>query len=266
MYVCQQFDLLCYSNSKNNRWISKVLCILISSYGHFGWYCLYTTLPIDGVHLACQLEYSRVVFDRIWHISWDMFYNASLSNGIRSCYVSNKADPYHTSLRHKNTALKLLSIPWLIALIFASIPFIGKSKQFEYYTSFAIITLIPIPCAFIIFSYAKLYFTVRRRNAMVRQSSGTNLSIDQTHMMKMILCMILVFIICWIPITIHYSIQNEKGSTMSKQATRLLHISAKFLSYFNSVCNPVIYALLNPVFKNGFKDVMTNCFYLSRNS
>ena len=167
---------------------------------------------------------------------------------------------YHTSLRHKSTALKLLSMPWLIALILASIPFIGRSKKFEYYTSITIIILIPIPCAFIVFCYAKLYFAVKRRNETARQNSGSNISIDQTHMMKMILCMILVFIICWIPITVFYSMYKEQNSPMSKKTTKVFHFSAKFLSYFNSMCNPVIYALLNPVFKTGFKDVIKSCF------
>lgn len=171
---------------------------------------------------------------------------------------------YHTVLRHKKAALRLLFIPWLIAIAVANSPFIGRSKKFEYYTAIMIVGLIPIPCVFMVICYAKLYYTIKRRNTVLRQSSQTDLSVDQTHMLKMILCMVLVFISCWIPLMIYYIIQYTDYTIVSPQEDRIFHNSAKFLSYFNSVCNPTIYALLNPVFRNGFKDVLRSCFRLNR--
>ena len=215
----------------------------------------------------------------IWHAKWDLL--ESFSTGfdilLGTCSILHlclmaldrvlsvtRPILYHTRLRHKKSALKLLSIPWIIAVILANIPFIGRSKEFEYYTAYSIIALIPIPCVFIVICYVKLYDAVRRRNAVLRQSSETDLTVHQSHMMKMILCMILAFVTCWIPIVIFYSIYTKHSSSISQQTQHLLHYSAKFLSYFNSVCNPVIYALLNPVFKNGLKDVLKSCFHLSR--
>ena len=171
---------------------------------------------------------------------------------------------YHTVLRHKKTALRLLFIPWLIAVALANIPFIGRSKEFEYYTAIIIVILIPIPCVFMVVCYAKLYYTIKRRNTVLRQSSQTDLSVDQTHMMKMILCMVLVFISCWIPLMIYYTIQYIDYTVVSPQENRAFHNSAKLLSYFNSVCNPIIYSLLNPVFRNGFKEILRSCFRLKR--
>ena len=171
---------------------------------------------------------------------------------------------HRTKLRQRQTALNFLIIPWIFGIIAAVIPFTHGSKDFEYYASFVVVCLIPIPCIFIIICYTIIYLTIRKRNTRSLRRSMSLSRVNQKQMTKMLLCMIVVFIICWMPYVIYYCLPASTGETYVSTTSFWIHQTVKFLAYSNSVCNSIIYALLNPLFRDGMKDVFKRCFAIQR--
>ena len=171
---------------------------------------------------------------------------------------------HRTKLRRRQTALKFLIFPWLFGIIAAAIPFTHGSKDFEYYASFVVVCLIPIPCIFIIICYTIIYLTIWKRNTRSLRGSMSLYRVNQKQMTKTLLCMIVVFIICWMPYVIYYCLPANTGETYVSTTSVWIHQTVKFLAYSNSVCNSIIYAVLNPLFRDGMKDVLKHCFAIQR--
>ena len=167
---------------------------------------------------------------------------------------------HRTKLRRKNAALTFLIIPWSIALLFAVIPFTQKSKDFEHVSAIALVSLIPIPCAFIIACYAKIYYSVTKRNNRSQRNSLTFYRVSQKRMTKTLFCVIIVFIICWMPLALYYCLPEGSLSAITSNAAYWIYYWAKVSSYFNSMCNSFIYAIFNPVFRTGLRDFLRHCF------
>ena len=262
-----------------NTLVCYVIITRKTTEGSLKYYVLSLAITDILVGIACIPLYMTKEFAN--HARWELL--ESFSHGfdiflgacsiIHLCLMAldrvvsvTKPLLYHTKLKHRKAALKLLLIPWLLALVFAIIPFIRGSKVFEYYAALILTFLIPIPCIFIIVCYTKLYYTIRQRNTRHRQSIQASRNVNQRRMAKVILCVIVVFVICWIPLVIYYSFFYQNLSWTDSTAFFWFGWSAKFLSYFNSACNPAIYALLNRVFRNGFIDVLKSCFYVDEGS
>ena len=167
---------------------------------------------------------------------------------------------HRTKMRHRKAALSLLLFPWLIALAFCIVPFIKKSKEFELAFSMMIISCLPIPTVFICVCYAIIFYNIRKRNKLADKNGATSFRIGEKRMVKTLLCVIIVFFICWIPLFTYHLVPEKHFKPLSKIQSNWLYYLAKFLSYFNSMCNPFIYAIFNPVFRKGFKDVFSRCF------
>ena len=167
---------------------------------------------------------------------------------------------HRTKLRERRVALSLLIIPWLFGVICVTIPFTQGSKDFEYYSSAMIIYLIPIPCIFMFICCTKIYLTIWRRNARSQRDNITLYRVDQKQMTKTLLCVMLVFVICWIPFVIYNCLPTSALHSVEANSGYWIYYSVKSLAYSNSICNSIIYAALNPLFRKGLKDVLKRCF------
>lgn len=166
---------------------------------------------------------------------------------------------HRASFRLRKTVHIFLILPWWIGAVYCAVPFMQNSKNFEYESAMYIIYSIPCPCVFIIICYAIIFGSVRRRNANSKRDGLTSYRISQQRMTRTLLCMVIVFITCWVPIGTYHCLPRATFSS-SNNVEHYVYYSAKFLSYFNSMCNPFIYALLNPVFRNGLRDIFKRCF------
>lgn len=165
---------------------------------------------------------------------------------------------HRTKFRLKRTALIMLIIPWAIGFIAAVAVGAQNSKDGEYIVSRMVVLLIPIPCMFIVVCYAILFCTVRKRNA--KSIRNRFYYIKQHHMTKALFYVIAVFFVCWIPYLVSHSLTEKTWEEMDSKSSNALHYSTKFLSYSNSICNCIIYAIANPLFNEGLKDVLYGLF------
>ena len=211
----------------------------------------------------------------IWHAKWDLL--ESFSTGfdifLGACSIMHlcvmafdrlmavtKPILHRTTLRQRKTALSLLSIPWLFGVVSTIVPFTQGSKDFEYYSSLVITYLIPLPCVFILICYVIIYRSIWKRNSHSQRDTMKLYRINQRQMTKTLLCVIIVFVICWIPFVVYYCLPSSYHEAISTTANTWFYYTAKALAYTNSICNSIIYALLNPLFRHGMKSVLKECF------
>lgn len=183
---------------------------------------------------------------------------------------------YHRAeFPHGSLVIKLTCMPWLLAIILSTISLISNVSPGTISNVVLILaTLIFIPFAFIVICYVIIFVNIRRRNQQFSRGTstipGTHLvkKVDETRMIKMVLCIVLVFLICWLPLVVinyifpEYKTVNGFGTEWK---TRLGTI-AKLFHYSNSACNPFIYFFLSPTFKSGMKVLFKNCLSRQRES
>lgn len=166
---------------------------------------------------------------------------------------------HRTKMRQRKLALRLLTIPWIVAPSIALLPFTGGSKKFEHTTAIMVTAFIPVPILFILVCYVIIICKIRKRNERLKRNSSTVYRVDEAKMIRTLLCMVVVFILCWVPLLVYYMLPAKVFASYASTEVSLFLYLVKFLSYFNSMCNPFIYAIFNPVFKRGFKDVFKHC-------
>lgn len=154
---------------------------------------------------------------------------------------------YRSRVQKKRLALRLLLLPWLLSLLLALLPFILK-KRFYIIILQAMVFISNI---FIIACYSFLLHRIRERK---RHSSCNTARTKEKQLIKVPLTIMIVFTICWMP-----SIVLLILYTTSTPYPKALGIAVKFLQYFNSICNPFIYAIFNPTFKSDARILMANC-------
>ena len=162
---------------------------------------------------------------------------------------------YHwRKLRKKTTALKLLTIPWLLAPINAALFINFHQKSISWAILVAVIII--FPSCFITSCYSVLLHRIRKRNRSFSSVQSMQ-QINERRIIKTMLVVIIAFLICWIPVfalSIYYTINIRRQpyyiSVFSKLGT--------FTEYLNSVCNPFIYAIFNPAFRTATNKAIKN--------
>ena len=84
------------------------------------------------------------------------------------------------------------------------------------------------------------------------QSTLSNVrKINEMKMIRTLLCIIMVFMVCWVPLIVMNIIFPDYSTLkgLSSDFTTTLGTAAKFFHYCNSACNPFIYSFFNPAFR-----------------
>ena len=260
-----------------NSLICYVIVTRKTTDGSLKYYVFSLALTDILVGIACiPLFLSK---EYTWHAKWNIL--ESFSTGfdifLGSCSIMHlclmafdrvmsvtKPMLHRTKLRQRKTALGLIIIPWLFGIICVIIPFTQGSKDFEHYSSIVIIYLIPIPCIFIFVCYTIIYLTIWKRNKRWQRDNMSLYRVEHIQMTKTLLYVIVVFVICWIPFVIYHSLPTSAFQPLSVKASHWFYYSVKLLAYSNSICNSIIYAVLNPLFRKGMDDVLRHCFPCER--
>ena len=171
------------------------------------------------------LHLCLIAFDRVMAISKPIFHRQKLQS--------------------RSTALKLLTIPWLLAPINAAL----CTNLQEAIISSAVINAVTIifPSWFIILCYSVLLHKIRKRNRSFSNVQNMQ-KINDKRIIKTMLAVIITFFICWVPgiaLSIYYAINIRHLPYYISIFVRL----GAFMAFLNSACNPFIYAIFNPTFR-----------------
>ena len=113
-----------------------------------------------------------------------------------------------------------------------------------------------LPLAVLIILYGKICKTVwlRQKNNLGQTMPVKAHIQSRKKALKMFLTVILIFLVSWLPLLIYVgAIESTNPAPSPFDYTRLVVYS---IGLFNSVCNPFIYALFNPRFRSGCKDLV----------
>ena len=164
---------------------------------------------------------------------------------------------YHRrKLKKKTTALKLLTIPWLLAPVNAAL-FINLSETPINWAILVVVTII-FPSCFITSCYSVLLHKIRKRNRSFSKVQNMQ-HINEKRIIKTMLAVIVAFLVCWMPVftlSIYYTINiRHLPYTIS-----IFFTLSAFMQYLNSACNPFIYAVFNPAFRAATTSIVPRSF------
>ena len=187
----------------------------------------YSVLLVFEVFLSTSsiLHLCLMAFDRVMAVSKPMY--------------------HRRKLRRKSTALKLLTIPWLLAL-FNAVLFRNLFAKPMHYAVLVAMTII-FPSCFIISCYSVLLHKVKKRNRSFAHVQNMQ-QINEKRIIKTMLAVIITFAICWMPIFVFFVYYAVNIKHLPYNTTIFLTLS-DFMEYLNSACNPLIYAVFNTAFR-----------------
>ena len=146
----------------------------------------------------------------------------------------------------------LVIVSWLYAFVLSLtrwIPVFAGS-----YMTFIVIVCIGIPMLIISASYICIFIKVK-----FKMAAGNQASKDNVKLAVMVFVIVITFVVCWIPFFATSLLWNYHCVKNPCPFFATLAPVGKCMHYFNSCCNPFIYAVLNTKFRAAIKDTMKKC-------
>ena len=117
------------------------------------------------------------------------------------------------------------------------------------------------PCTVMVCLYAKIFVVAKqhvrkigdKNNSLNDRGRGGLIKQSESKAAKTLSIVLGVFIFCWMPFFMQYIIDPLTGFRIDPYLLEALY----WLSYLNSACNPIIYALFYPSFKKCFHYIIT---------
>ncbi|XP_028658963.1 pyroglutamylated RF-amide peptide receptor-like [Erpetoichthys calabaricus] len=145
---------------------------------------------------------------------------------------------------------------------------IGPSHQ-KIYTTFILVILFLLPLTLMLILYSKIGYEL-----WVRKKVG-DISVLQTihgkemgkiarkkkRAIMMMVTVVVLFTVCWAPFHVihmkieYSSFENEYDEVTIKMVFAVVHV----VGFFNSICNPIVYAFMNENFKKNFLSALCFC-------
>ena len=209
-------------------------------------------------------------------------------------YLKISKPLHYKSRMTTSNSLKIIFIIWFISTAFATyaatpdsgskgvvitavVCLLDKSKVF--YT-FLAVTAFFLPTMVILVMYAFIFVVVHKRHKMLRNGELGQISnasrsafLQDIKTIKMLVTVVGVFTLCWGPyfisiVLFHYNpslvdIGNRRLSYHVYYRSRITYAVIYILPYFNSLCNPIIYAYLDQNYKQAFKNLFQRIVFRS---
>ena len=159
---------------------------------------------------------------------------------------------HHRQNTTKRKIFTILGIIWASSLSFAFIVIFMYKAYYKIMAILVISVFFLVPLVIITTSYICIFYKIRERNR-----ATTVGRINEWKLASTILCVIIVFVVCWTPfhaVTIYATVlkfRNKKGPNVLWVLTLV-----KWLQYLNSASNPFIYAIFHRNFKLAFKETV----------
>ena len=195
---------------------------------------------------------------------------------------------------------KIIFIIWLISTALASYAatnYSGNSgilvKVFLYcpfdishargFYTFLAVAWVLIPIVIILLMYTLIFIIAHKRQKMLRNGqlgedpdnrNQRTVFLQDLKVIRMLLVVVGVFMVCWLPLliyhrVIHPSRQLEDPIAFSFSDLRqelIIQLVVCIFPYFNSLCNPAIYALLDQKYRKAFQRVFQRVMRQRQNS
>lgn len=141
----------------------------------------------------------------------------------------------------------VMALLWSLSLSVSVITFVDPFEQKSHLSLLIVIASYFLPLFLILITYAQIWLVARRQTRRLRQDGalGTDLKAVKT-----IAIVIGTFFVCYTPnmiVILLYHFELEPLPTLTTVAI------AKWLVYFNSCANPIIYSCFNRTYRTGFK-------------
>ena len=219
-------------------------------------------------HVACKIVgFSELVFGvASLQTMAGIALNRYFSTVRRNLFIKYFSD--------RKATLKIIIVSWALPVVVCSPPLYGWgtiefSEKFTdctmgwnipdiSYISFLLSVAIVIPMVVIICCYFAIFRFVRRSSRQIqnhlqeeshRQPKNNAPSIKkETKVIKVFVAVVFVYVSCWTPVCIVGFCEIIEYS-----APRWVYIVVYYMMFSSSFCNPLIYGLFNPQFRNAFK-------------
>jgi hypothetical protein len=119
------------------------------------------------------------------------------------------------------------------------------------------VTCYLVPFVIMIFCYARVFSEIRAHSLRLEKHTNQEkdtIFLQQRRITVTLLLVLVIFVLTWTPYII-YSVY----ASMIKDKTKINHnfnAISYWFGYLNSACNPIIYALRSPAFREGYKEIM----------
>jgi melatonin receptor type 1A len=133
----------------------------------------------------------------------------------------------------------------------------------------AVVVLVYSVCPmFIIFlCYYRVFRTVRHHATLIHPklqnplAAGrenihpASMSVREVHITRTLFCMVVGFLVCWIPVIIVEMMNSFMGTASLPRSAYLCYL---FFAYISSAINPIIYAVINKTFRRELLSVLSH--------
>ena len=209
---------------------------------------LTNTVPVNDSSKIYQRVYTGL--DITWGAS--SIFHLCLMSIDRAAAITNPLF-HRTYMQEKSFVVKLLAVPWLMALACA-IPSFIKLGLPHYSVVIPQITFV-LPTAMIIICYICIFVAIRRRNV-----ANDARQINERKLLRTVVLVVVIFMVCWVPFHVFNILYGLKSLGLTLAEMDIALRVFKFLHYLNSACNPFIYAFFHPNFRAPMLAVLRKCF------
>lgn len=121
-----------------------------------------------------------------------------------------------------------------------------------------------LPMIVIFFCYYKVFKKVRNHITLIHPSlqnplgnreqvHATSMSIREVNVTRTLFCMLVGFLVCWIPVIIVEMLNSFQGTASLPRGAYLCYL---YFAYISSALNPIIYGVMNKTFRRELLSVL----------
>ncbi|GAB1290890.1 Pyroglutamylated RFamide peptide receptor-like [Apodemus speciosus] len=191
--------------------------------------------------------------------------------------------PFKMKRQYTNQrAFTMLGVVWLVAIILGSpmwhvqrLEHICCLEEWsspvhqKIYTTFILVTLFLLPLLLLSVLYGKIGYElwIKKRvgdGSVLRTIHGKEMfkiARRKKRAVIMMVTVVVLFAVCWAPFHIvHMMIEYSNFEKEYDEVTiKMIFAIVQIIGFFNSICNPIVYALMNENFKKNFVSAVCYC-------
>nr|XP_048272171.1 pyroglutamylated RF-amide peptide receptor [Myodes glareolus] len=201
--------------------------------------------------------------------------------------------PFKMKRQYTNQrAFTMLGVVWLVAIIIGSPMWHVQRLEVKYdflyekehiccleewsspthqkiYTTFILVTLFLLPLLLLLILYGKIGYElwIKKRvgdGSVLQTLHGREMFKIARRKKRAVIMMVTVvalFAVCWAPFHVfHMMIEYSNFEKEYDEVTiKMIFAIVQIIGFFNSICNPIVYALMNENFKKNFVSAVCYC-------